>query len=82
MCVFLALTKIAGHFSLCPEAAGATAHRRSTQTLHSDRGSVNTGVEIGFIESDTVRVLGKRIMGAFLSLICHSLESTTLRYLA
>lgn len=72
MCVFLALTAFLGYFTLCPQAAGATAHCGLSPRLHSDRGSVIAGVEIGFIESDTVRVLGKRITGAFLSLICYS----------
>lgn len=69
VCAFLALTKFVAYFSLCLEAAGASAHCGLTQRLHSDRGSVSTGVEIGFIESDTVRGLGRRIAGAFLSLI-------------
>lgn len=82
MCVFLTLTKSGACSCLWLEAAGATADCGLTQRLHSDRGSLSTGVEIGFIESDTVEVLGKRIAGAVLSSICHSYDSTARWYLA
>lgn len=64
---FPGTNRVRGLFLTLPP--GCRSDSSLTQRLHSDHGSVSTGVEIGLIESDTVRVLGKRIIGAFLSFI-------------